>query len=238
MVLERVDGDSVVEKFGSKINSSFFDAANALGTLKQKGLIDLVPQFPGPTTILFTEEGKEALSLAKKKSKQELDKLDDSILLLISRGFNDQKTIGEKLNMRGSDVALHLYRLVAQDFASAAFRSGRERLRMELVMTDKGYKRIGYFPLGTDEERKQSEAEVASLISAPDSSPRPGAAAPSHAAAATPQAPPVPLTLDARARMRAKAEYYAANSAKYVIVILVIAALAFIAAAYFLYFGK
>ena len=229
MVLEKVDNDSVVEKFGSKINSSFFDAANVLGSLKQKGLIDLVPQFPGPTSIIYTEFGKDALSTAKKKAKQEPDKLDDSILLLISRGVNDQKNISGKLNLRGSDVAFHLYRLVAQDYASAAFRSGR----VELVMTDKGYKRIGYFPLGTDEERTRSEAEVTSLISTQEA-PRP----PAPVAATASEAPAIPIALDARARLRAKLEYYQAPIARYAVILLVLIAAALCVAAYLIWFQK
>ena len=41
--------DTTLERLGSAINASIFDASNMAGTLKQKGLIDFTASYPGPT---------------------------------------------------------------------------------------------------------------------------------------------------------------------------------------------
>jgi hypothetical protein len=63
-VLQRIDAESTVERFGTKINSSFFDASNILGGLKLKGLVSIESKFPGPSSVALTPAGSELLKQA------------------------------------------------------------------------------------------------------------------------------------------------------------------------------
>jgi len=225
-VLERIDETTVLEKFGTKINSSFFDAANMLGTLKQKGYVDLKSQSLGPTPVVLTDTGKGVLALSREKAAQELEQLDEVMLSLIANGLKDPKAIVDKLNMRSSDVAYHLQRLISQDFASYVFRSGR----IELSLTDQGFKRAGYAPLGSDEERRRESEDVEAIIKEHPEAPKAIAAA---AGPGMPAGPEGQVRMDKQARMKAKMEYYSQPSRwiKYAaiaaVVILVLAAAAY-----------
>jgi len=213
-VLERIDETTVVEKFGTKINSSFFDAANILGTLKQKGLIDFRSQFPGPSEVFLTDKGKMVLAMAKEKGAQEVDRLDEIILSTIANGYKDPKRIEEKLNVRSSDLAYHLGRVTAQNFASYSFRSGK----VEFSLTDEGFKRAGYPQPPSEEELKRDSEDIAEIIRDKPQT--------------QPAAPQQPVKLDKEARMRAKLEYYSKDILKYAAIGVMLAAAALLAAAY------
>ena len=86
VALTRITSDSTVERFGGLINSSFFDASNILGTLKQKGLVDFITQFPSQSAITVTEQGKALIEEVQEKSTLPFDKLDLEILVTISSG--------------------------------------------------------------------------------------------------------------------------------------------------------
>jgi len=139
VVLQRIEPDTVIERFGTKINSSFFDAANILGTLKQKGYIDFKTTYPGPSAVEVTQLGARMLEIADEKSKEDVDELDAAILGKIAEGHKDFGTISSEINVRGSDLALHLHKLVKKDLASYVLKSGR----IELSLTEEGFKRAG-----------------------------------------------------------------------------------------------
>jgi len=231
-VLERIDENTVLEKFGTKINSSFFDAANMLGTLKQKGYVDIRSQFPGPSQVVLTDTGKGILALAREKAAQELENLDEVMLSLIANGYKDPKMLTDKLNMRTSDVAYHLNRLVTQDFASYVFRSGK----IELSLTDQGFKKAGYAPIGSEDERRRESEDVEAIIKEH----RPAApailAAPS--APSAPAEPGVPAKLDQQARMKAKMEYYSQPNRWIKYAAIAAAVILALAAAYYFLFMK
>jgi hypothetical protein len=224
-ILERIDETTTVEKFGPKINSTFFDAANILGTLKQKGYIDIQAQFPGPSKVNLTDKGKEIITAAKEKGAQEVEKLDELMLSLIANGFIEPKALSEKMNLRGTDVAFHLERLVMQNYASYVFKSGK----INLALTDEGFKRAGYPPLATEEERAKESEEVKAIIE--EQVPTPEELGP---------APPVqqPVKLDQDARRKAKLDYYKKNVEQNIVKYAVIAGVIIIillAATYFLF---
>ncbi len=227
-VLEKIDENTVVEKFGTKINSAFFDAANILGTLKQKGLLDIKASFPGPSEVFLTDKGKMVMSLAKEKAAQELDRLDEIILQTIANGYKDPKKIEEKLNIRSSDLAYHLQRLAVQNFASYNFRSRNAAsgnpslplLRVEFALTEQGFARAGYPQPPSEEELKKDSDDIAEIIRD-----RPPAIA----------APARPLKMDKEARMKAKLEYYSRDVVKYAVIGVVVLAIAAAAAYYWLF---
>jgi hypothetical protein len=139
VVLQRIEPDTVIEKFGTKINSSFFDAANILGTLKQKGYIDFKTTYPGPSAVEVTQTGARMLEIADEKSKEDVDDLDLAILGKMADGHRDFGTINAEINVRSSDLAMHLHKLVKKDLASYVLKSGR----VELSLSEEGFKRAG-----------------------------------------------------------------------------------------------
>lgn len=217
-VLERIDETTVVERFGSRINSSFFDAANMLGTLKQKGFIDFRSQFPGPSEVFLTDTGKMVMALAKEKSAQELDRLDEIILSTIANGYKEPRRIEEKLNIKSSDLAYHLGRLAAQNYAGYTLRSGK----VEFALTEEGFKRAGYPQPPSEEDLRRDSEDIEAIIG--DRPVAPAASA----------APAKPVKLDREARLRAKLEYYSKDILKYVIVAVMLLAAALGLAAYIL----
>ncbi len=208
-LLEKIGEDTVLEKFGPRINSAFFDAANMLGTLKQKGFIDFKSSYPGPTEVFLTEKGKGVMALARERGVQELDQLDEMILKKIADGFKEPRHIQEKINLRSSDLAFHLNRVVVQNYASYAFRSGR----IEFSLTDEGYKRAGYPSPASEEELTREGDDAAEIMGAPG---RPAAAAmeplpspPAHHKSA--------VKLDREAMRKAKMEYYVGFMPRYLL---------------------
>lgn len=229
-LLEKIDEDTVVEKFGSRINSSFFDAANMLGTLKQKGYIDFKSSFPGPSEVFLTEKGKGVMALAREKGAQELDQLDEIILKKIADGFKEPRHIQDRINLRGSDLAFHLNRIVAQGYASYVFRSGR----IEFSLTEDGYKKAGYPTPASEEELAKESEEAAEIMGM--------AAKPMPAAVEQLPVPPGPqkaaMKLDRDAMRKAKMAYYLGFMPKYLLTGLLVLIIIALGVYYFLFLKR
>ncbi len=134
ITLSRITPDLVVEKFGSKINSSYFDAANILGTLRIKGLIGFSADFPGQNAITVTDVGKALMKEAEDRSKGPFDQIDFAILLQMKSGKRSYVDIGNAVNLRPKDLAMHLYKLGKQQYAVEEIRNGL----VEVMLTEKG----------------------------------------------------------------------------------------------------
>ncbi|MEM0154570.1 MAG: hypothetical protein QW814_01915 [Methanothrix sp.] len=135
IVLKRIKPDTTVEKFGGLINSSFFDASNALGTLKLKGLVDFTTYVPGQNAISVTELGKKLIEEAALKEKMPFDQLDLAILTQLSTGKRNLADLGTAVNINSKDLAMHLYKLSEQQYLSADIRNGV----MDISLTEKGF---------------------------------------------------------------------------------------------------
>jgi predicted transcriptional regulator len=135
VALTRIAPDSTVERFGGLINSSFFDASNILGTLKQKGLVDFITQFPSQSAITITESGKQLITEVQQKATTPFDKLDMEILMKISDGNKTLADLTAGVNVTPKDMAIHLYKLSTQQFISYELRNGN----MNLTLTEKGF---------------------------------------------------------------------------------------------------
>jgi hypothetical protein len=192
VMLQRIEPGTVVEKFGVKINSSFFEAANLLGTLKQKGYIDFKTSYPGPSEVEVTQVGARMLEVADEKAKEAVDELDLAILQHIVGGYREPDAIKNELNIRSGDIALHVHKLVKQDLVSYAVRSGK----VSLSVTEDGFKKVSALPM----KEKPAEEIIVS-----------GEAKPAEEAAA---APAKPVKLDTWTKLNAKMEYYAENLRK------------------------
>ncbi|MGC8622923.1 MAG: hypothetical protein ACP5SJ_02770 [Candidatus Micrarchaeia archaeon] len=169
MALSKIGPDSVVEKFGGMINSSFFDASNILGTLKVKGLIDFTTSFPGQSAITVTEAGKQLLSEAEAKSKEAFDPLD---LTLLTQLFGGKKTLADlsgAVNLRPRDMALHLYKLLKMQYITSDFRNGL----LDIALTEKGFLQVkeGMPKPATPSPQPAPQAPASGTLQAPASPP-------------------------------------------------------------------
>ncbi len=124
-----------VEKYGGMINSSFFDGAKVLGTLQQKKLVSLSTAMPDQNPITVTDTGKQLIAEAEERSKQEFDHLDLEILNQVSKGKSNPDEIGKAMNVRPKDLAMHLYKLYKQDYATYEFVTGS----VNVMLTEKGF---------------------------------------------------------------------------------------------------
>lgn len=135
IALTKISSESVVEKFGSSINSSFFDAANILGGLKLKGLIDFTTMMGSQNNITITETGKTFVDEANKTADTVFDQLDLAILTQVSAGKKSPNELSTAINIKPKDLAMHLYKLQKQGFTGSEFRNGL----LNVSLTEKGF---------------------------------------------------------------------------------------------------
>ncbi len=155
-ILTSIKQDTVVEKFSSVINASFFDASNILGTLKQKNLIDFSIQFPGQNKVEVTEYGKQLIAEADAKAaEQQLDSLDTGLLDAIASGKRSVAELDESLNVRHKDTAMRLYKLYKQQYLNYDFKNGQ----VALVLTEKGFTQARSNP--APQQRAGTQADAA-----------------------------------------------------------------------------
>lgn len=114
IALTRITPEATVEKFGSLINSSFFDASNILAGLKMKGLVDFVTAFPSQSTLKLTEKGAGILVEANKKAAEPVDALDSAILAQLAGGKRSLVEMATTLNVAQKDLAFHIFKLSSQ----------------------------------------------------------------------------------------------------------------------------
>ncbi|MDE1856469.1 MAG: hypothetical protein KGH98_00110 [Candidatus Micrarchaeota archaeon] len=136
--LLKITPETVVERYGAQINSSFFDASNILGTLKIKGLIDFTTAFPGQSAVHVTDNGKKLITEADERATQPFDHLDYEVLTQLSGGKRSVVDIGSAVNIRPKDLAMHIYKLEAQDYLVSTFKSGN----VDLALTEKGFLQV------------------------------------------------------------------------------------------------
>jgi predicted transcriptional regulator len=138
VALLKIKPGTTVERYGGLINSSFFDGANVLGTLSQKKLVSISTAMPDQNPITVTDIGKQLIGEAETKGKEDFDHLDLAILTQMSNGKAEPSEIGKAVNVRSRDLAMHLYRLSAQDYATYEFVNGS----VNLMLTEKGFAQV------------------------------------------------------------------------------------------------
>ncbi len=138
VALSRITPEATTERFGGLINSSYFDAANILGALKQKGLVDFITQFPNQSSLTVTDEGKQLLEESHQKSSLPVDKLDMAILTEVSAGMRNLPEIAHGVNVTPRDLAIRLYKLSEQKLLSYELRNGN----MNITLTEKGFLQV------------------------------------------------------------------------------------------------
>jgi len=135
VALTRITPDTFAERFGSLVNSSFFDASNILATLRQKGLIDFTTSFPGQSAVTVTDLGKKVLADAGESARGDFGELDLTILTQLSNGKRSMQDLSGAINVRPNDLALHLYKLGQQQYLMYEFRNGI----VTITLTEKGF---------------------------------------------------------------------------------------------------
>jgi hypothetical protein len=135
VALTRITPDSTVEKFGSLINSSFFDASNILATLKQKGLVDFVTAFPSQSTLKVTDRGNAFLAEVTARTTEPIDQLDLAILSQLAAGVRILADLGSALNVAQRDLAIHIYKLAAQQDITYELVNAS----ISMYLTEKGF---------------------------------------------------------------------------------------------------
>jgi len=138
VALSRITPEATVERFGGLINSSFFDASNILGTLKQKGLVDFITSFPSQSALTVTQEGRQLLDEAHQKSALAIDTLDMAVLAELSSGRRNLPDLASGVNVTPKDLALRLYKLSEQKFLSYELRNGN----VNMALTEKGFLQV------------------------------------------------------------------------------------------------
>ncbi|MGC8628629.1 MAG: hypothetical protein ACP5T4_00220 [Candidatus Micrarchaeia archaeon] len=136
--LLKITPDMTEEKFGGAINASYFDAANLVGTLKQKGLLDIQAGFPGPTSIALTDAAKALLNDINVRSSEPLDALDSEILRQMSGGKRLPFELQSSLNIVPKDLAYRLYKLYKQNLINYVLRNAN----VELMLTEQGFLKV------------------------------------------------------------------------------------------------
>lgn len=145
IVLQKVDADTYLEKFGPKIGAAFFEAANLLGSLKLKGYVDIQASISGGgspfghTKVVLTENGASIVAMAEEKALEPIDDLDKLILGSVAQGAKDAKAIAQKINVRTSDLAFHAYKLVKQGYLDYNLHAGNSIV----VLTEDGFRAAG-----------------------------------------------------------------------------------------------
>lgn len=160
-VLRKIEDDTVVERFGSKINTSFFESANLLGTLKVKGYIDISPSLGGNSGVILTDQGKHILKRATEKAQEETDYLDSAILEAIAKGANTPENLAVKLSTKPRDIALHLDKLVYNNFVDYDIRNAK----ISLALTESGFNTVG--AVKREQKKEGEEGETAELTGPP-----------------------------------------------------------------------
>lgn len=138
VALSRITPEATVERFGGLINSSFFDASNILGTLKQKGLVDFITSFPTQSALTITQDGKQLLDEAHQKAATPVDTLDMAVLAELSSGRRNLPDLASGVNVTPKDLALRLYKLNEQKFLSYELRNGS----VNMALTEKGFLQV------------------------------------------------------------------------------------------------
>ncbi len=138
-ILKKIDAESSVEKFGSIINTSFFETANLLGTIKIKGYIGIESSIGGISKVTLTDAGSSILQVAGQRTAEPIDPLDNAILHALAGGAKELDAMQSQLSIRGADLAFHLNKLSAQGFIDYTVQSAK----VSFVLTEQGFNSVG-----------------------------------------------------------------------------------------------
>ena len=138
-ILRKIDAESSVEKFGSMINTSFFETANLLGTVKIKGYINIESSVGGISRVTITDAGTSILAVADQRAKEPVEPLDNAILHAVAGGARELDSLQSALGIRSADLAYHINKMLAQGFMDFEVKSAK----VYFVLTETGFNATG-----------------------------------------------------------------------------------------------
>jgi len=139
VILKKIDANSSVENFGSVINTSFFETANLIGTVKIKGYVNIETSVGGISKVTITDAGQGILTLAEKKAAEPIEPLDNALIHALAGGAKDPSALQSQLNIRSGDLAYHINKMVVQSFMDYEVRSSK----VNLMLTEQGFNSTG-----------------------------------------------------------------------------------------------
>jgi len=160
VVLERIQGDTIMDSFSGTIGTSFFETAEVMGKMKVKGIIDIIPTI-GKSIVKRTASGETILRQAEMRIAEPLDELDHAIIKSIAAGTNEFNKMQEQMNVKSEDLAYRCYKVTKQGYADYTIRNAKTFL----TMTESGFKLVGFMPRRA--ERQEQEAIPGITQSAP-----------------------------------------------------------------------
>lgn len=133
IVLKKIDADSTVESFGSRLGG-IFEAANLLGGIKLKGYID-IHSIIGNSPVIITDKGNSLLRDLEVHARNPVTKIDNAVLDSIKKGFSEPKQISRMLNVNPKDVAYSLNKLWVKKYIDVSSHNGK----VEITLTVLGF---------------------------------------------------------------------------------------------------
>ncbi len=167
--LLKMSQDTTLEKLGSVINASYFDAANIAGSLKQKGLIDFTVLYAGQNSITVTDTGKGLIAEADSKAAEPFDNLDSEILTQLSGGKRIPIELQNTLSLRPRDLALRLYKLSKQGLITYELKSGG----VDLLLTESGFLKSKQSASVVAPQQAAQQSQAQTVQQAPQAAPNP-----------------------------------------------------------------
>ena len=166
VILRKIDAESSVEKFGSMINTSFFETANLLGTVKIKGYINIESSVGGISRVTITDAGTSILTVADQRAAEPVEPLDNAILHAVAGGARELDSLQSALGIRSADLAYHINKMLAQGFMDFEVKSAK----VYFVLTETGFNATGGVRVqqtldAPAQEKAATEDEIAGQVS-------------------------------------------------------------------------
>ena len=151
IVLKKIDADSTVESFGSRLGG-IFEAANLLGSIKLKGYID-IHSIIGNSPVLLTEKGNLLLQDLELHSRGAITKIDKAVLDSIKDGFSEPKQISRMLNINSRDIAYSLNKLWVKNYLNVSSNNGKVEITLTALGFEDEVKPVEDKPMPEEEEK-------------------------------------------------------------------------------------
>lgn len=133
IVLKKIDADSTVESFGSRLGG-IFEAANILGGIKLKGYID-IHSIIGNSPVIITDKGNSLLHDLDVHARTPITKIDKAVLDSIKKSFKEPGQISRMLNINSRDIAYSLNKLWVKNLINVSSHNGK----VDITLTVQGF---------------------------------------------------------------------------------------------------
>jgi predicted transcriptional regulator len=152
IVLKKIDADSTVESFGSRLGG-IFESANILGGIKLKGYID-IHSIIGNSPVIITEKGNSLLHDLDVHSRSDISKIDMAVLDSIKKGFSESNQISRMLNINSRDIAYSLNKLWVKNYIDVDSHNGK----VTITLTTLGFE--DEIKVKEEKENKEEKSEA------------------------------------------------------------------------------